>query len=344
MARGKASLFDKLQYLYKTLVHQDGFLTLTQSELVTVIVPVYNRAHAIARSIGSICNQSYRNLDILIVDDASSDDIVSAVEALKDPRVRLIRREKNGGAAAARNIGVDAARGELIAFHDSDDVVVFDKIERQVNLLRSMPEDYIAVYTAVQFYFAADQTNYALMKSYVRPFPDTKLLSGDLSGQTMGANTVNLPTVLVRKSALIAAGPSDELMRNNVDWDLMIRLTRQGKFAFIPEPLYMAEFQHSRQVNSQRISRSAKFSTQSFVRITGKLRHQGYKGEYLAKHYQAASNYLLRVGHVGFARRFMRASLARAPVNPKLWAHYVLSFVPFLHKRLLRLQKKMPKT
>ena len=319
-------------------------MTLTQSELVTVIVPVFNRAHAVARSIGSICSQSYRNLDILIVDDASSDDIVSAVEALKDRRVRLIRREKNGGAAAARNIGVHAAKGELIAFHDSDDVVVFDKIERQVNLLHSMPADYVAVYTAVQFYFAAEESNYNLMKSYVRPFPDTKLLSGDLSMQTMGANTVNLPTILVRKTALIAAGPSDELMRNNVDWDLMIRLTKQGKFAFIPEPLYMTEFQNSQQVNSQRISRSAKFSTQSFVRISGKLRHQGYTGSQMAKHYQIASNYLIRIGHFGFARKFMRASLAQAPVNPKLWAHFALSFVPFLHRRMLRLQHKVPKT
>ena len=324
-------------------MQQDGFLKLTQSELVTVVVPVFNRAHAIARSIGSICCQSYRNLEILIIDDASSDDIGAAVEALKDPRVRLIRRDKNGGAAAARNIGVQAAAGDLIAFHDSDDVVVFDKIERQVKLLQSLPADYVAVYTAVHFYFAADESNYTSMKSYVRPFPDTKLLSGDLSSQMMVANTVNLPTIVVRKSALLAAGPSDELMRNNVDWDLMIRLTKQGKFAFIPEPLYLTEFQNSKTVNAQRISRSTKFSARSFVRIAGKLRRQGLKGKPLAKHYSISSNYLLRIGHVGFARKFMRASLAHDPNNPKLFIHLVLSYVPMLHRKLMRYQSKIPK-
>jgi glycosyltransferase involved in cell wall biosynthesis len=303
---------------------------------------VFNRAAIIARPIGSLLAQSYRNIEVLIVDDRSSDDIAGAVAALGDDRVRLVHREKNGGAAAARNSGVAAARGEWIAFHDSDDVCSYDKIERQVRLLLSLPEDYIGVYTAVHYYMAVDEASYSKMISYIRPFPHMAPLSGDMFRQTLNENTFNLPTLLVKKHALVAAGPSDELMRNNVDWDLAIRLTQQGKFAFIPEPLYETQIHLSQTVNKQRISRSAKFSAQSFVRITGKLRHQGFGGAPLAKHYQTTANYLLRHGRHGFARRFMRAALAMTPFKPKLWAHYVLSFLPSLHGQVRAQQKKLP--
>ena len=115
-------------------------------DLISVVIPVYNRAHEIARSVGSICRQSYQNLEILVVDDCSADDIEGAVAALKDRRIRLIKRNKNGGAAAARNTGLAAATGDLVAFMDSDDISVFDRFEQEMKLLCSLPEDHIGVY------------------------------------------------------------------------------------------------------------------------------------------------------------------------------------------------------
>jgi glycosyltransferase involved in cell wall biosynthesis len=308
---------------------------LETGDLVSIIVPVYNRAHLIARSVGSLCTQSHRNLEVLIVDDCSSDDIEGAVAALNDPRVRLVRRAVNGGAAAARNTGLAAARGELIAFHDSDDVCVFDKIERQMALLRNLPGDYIGVYTAVLFHYSLSEADYPKMKTYVRPFPQEVPLSGDLARRTLKGNSFNLPTLLVRKSALIAAGPSDELMRNNVDWDLALRLTRQGKLGFITEPLYLTQIHLSSTINKQRISRSARYSAQSFTRITGKIRHAGFVDAALAGHYRTAARHFMRLGRPGFARRFLRAAMAITPFAPKLWAHYLLSYTPGVRARLL---------
>lgn len=304
------------------------------TDLVSIIVPVYNRAHLIARSVGSLCVQSHKNLEILIIDDCSSDDIETAVAALGDPRVRLVRREKNGGAAAARNTGLAEARGDFIAFHDSDDICTFDKIARQMALLQQLPADYIGVYSAVLFHYSLDEADYAQMKAYVRPFPHEAPLSGDLAQRTLRGNSFNLPTLLVRKSALLAAGPSDALMRNNVDWDLALRLTRQGKLGFSPEPLYLMQVHLSEGINLQRISRSTKFSAQSFVRITGKIRHQGYGGPDLALHYTTAARHLLRLNRPGFARRYLRAALVITPFNPKLWAHYLVSYAPKLHSQL----------
>ena len=304
------------------------------TELVTIIVPVFNRAPLIDRSIRSLCAQSHRNIEILIVDDASTDDIEGAVRAIGDPRVRLVRRARNGGAAAARNTGVAEAKGDLIAFHDSDDICVFDKIERQVAELAALPQDYIGTTSSVIFYYSLSEADYPKMKTYFRPYAHEAPFSGDLSARTLRGNSFHLPTLLVKKSALIAAGPSDELIRNNVDWDLALRLTRQGKLGFSPEPLYLMQVHLSEGINQQRISRSTKFSAQSFVRITGKIRHQGYGGPDLALHYTTAARHLLRLNRPGFARRYLRAALAITPFNPKLWAHYLLSFAPKLHSQL----------
>jgi glycosyltransferase involved in cell wall biosynthesis len=315
---------------------------LPDPDLVTIIVPVFNRAHLIARSVGSLCRQSHADLDILLVDDCSSDDIEGAVAAIGDPRVRLVRRATNGGAAAARNTGLAEARGDYVAFHDSDDICTHDKIERQLALLKSLPADYIGVYCPVIFHYSLEEAQYSRMKAYVRPFPHEAPLSGDLSTRTLGGNSFNLPTLLAKKSALIAAGPSDELMRNNVDWDLALRLTRQGKMGFLPEPMYLTQIFLSKSANAQRISRSARYSAQSFVRITGKIRHAGLASPVLAGHYASAARHLLKVGHPGFARRFFRAALALTPLKPKLWAHLALSYAPGLHARVQNRSKAHP--
>lgn len=322
---------------------------MSQSDLVSVIIPVFNRAHLVARSVGSLCRQSHENLEILVVDDCSSDDIEAAIAAIGDPRVRLLRRSRNGGAAAARNTGVVEARGDYIAFHDSDDTCSFDKIERQLAHLQSLPPDYIGVYCPVIFYTNLDEADYAQMSTYVRPYPRAASLSGDLSAITLDGNSFNLPTLLVRKAPLISSGLCDELLRNNEDWDLALRLTRQGKIGFVPEPMYFTQVSPTRavsvslvqNVNGRRISRSARYSAQSFVRITGKMRHAGLKSAAMASHYASAARYLLLIGHPRLARRFFRAALFINPTNPKLWVHLLVSYFPQLHVLLQNRSQKI---
>ncbi len=97
----------------------------TRYSLLSVIVPVYNSAAWLRPCLDSICNQSYRNLEILCVNDCSPDNSadILAEYAARDPRIRIINREQNGGVAAARNSGLDAATGELLTFVDPDDTV-----------------------------------------------------------------------------------------------------------------------------------------------------------------------------------------------------------------------------
>lgn len=300
---------------------------LDYGSLISIVMPVYNRAHLVPRVVGSICAQTYRNLEIIIVDDCSTDAIADAVAAIDDPRIRFLRHAKNGGVAVARNTGVAAATGEWIAFHDSDDICVHDRIELSARRLAELPEEYIGVYGTRLYYSIVSVPDYGRMRTHTRPFAGEHPLTGDLAARTMENNILNFPTLLVKRSALLAAGPSDPLLRRNVDWDLSLRLTRQGKFDFLTETLILTPYPLDKSTKSQRVTGSKLHGARSYARITGKLRRQGFSGPAMAAHYTNAARYLLRLDRPGFARRFLRASLAQAPGQPKVWAMYALSYV-----------------
>lgn len=305
--------------------------------LVSVIVPVFNRAHLIGRSVGSLVHQSYANLDIVLADDCSTDDLEGAVAALGDPRVRIVRRETNGGASAARNTGVAAAKGELIAFHDSDDIAVGHKIETQVRALQRLDDTYIGIYTAVLSFSDGDESRYGGMQVRIFPPPGTAPLSGDMHTRTVQGNVMNLPTMLLRKEAVIKAGGFDARLGNNNDWDFTLRLTKLGKFHFIPEPLYMVPEQREDD-RSGKISRSVAKSAKSFSFITGKLRREGIRSPELALHYATTAAFLLQLGRGRFARRYLRASLAIRPIAPRVWGRYMLSYMPGLYLKIRELR------
>lgn len=188
--------------------------------LVSVILPTYNRTGLLERAMASVLAQDYRAIELIVVDDASSEDIAAVVEGFGDPRARCLRCERNVGAAAARNVGLEAARGEFIAFQDSDDLWLQDKLRKQVDALRVAGPDIGFVYTDVA----------RLAENMLNIFP----------GRTLGQDRQRLSDValgdgilfsytqswLVRADALRAAGPFDPAFRRWEDWDLCIRLTR----------------------------------------------------------------------------------------------------------------------
>ncbi len=108
---------------------------------VSVILPTHNRAHLVGRAIRSAIGQSFEDLEVLVVDDGSSDDTEAVVRAIPDTRIRYLRREEQAGCSAARNFGMDAARGDHVAFLDSDDEWLPEKLERQLERLEMARDD-----------------------------------------------------------------------------------------------------------------------------------------------------------------------------------------------------------
>lgn len=107
------------------------------NELVSVIMPSYNTANFIEESINSVLNQTYQNFEIIIVDDCSTDNTDEVVEGIKDERIKYIKNEKNSGAAVSRNRALREAKGKWIAFLDSDDVWLPEKLETQINFMKN---------------------------------------------------------------------------------------------------------------------------------------------------------------------------------------------------------------
>ena len=103
--------------------------------MVSIVVPVYNAARYIRKTIDMVCEQTYKDWELILVDDASADnsaEIISDIIESSGKRIRLIRKERNAGAAEARNTGIDASAGRYIAFLDADDVWMPDKLEKQI--------------------------------------------------------------------------------------------------------------------------------------------------------------------------------------------------------------------
>lgn len=111
-------------------------------EVISVIIPAYNRENTIAASINSILNQTYKDIEVIVVDDGSTDGTAAAVQSIKDSRV-IYHFQENAGACVARNTGVRLAKGEYIAFQDSDDYWHSDKLEKQLAILQEHSPDVV---------------------------------------------------------------------------------------------------------------------------------------------------------------------------------------------------------
>ena len=104
---------------------------------VSVIIPVYNSSLYLEECINSIVNQTYKNLEIIIVNDKSTDDSLKIISKFKDKRIKVINLKKNHGVAVARNKGVMASTGDYICYIDSDDYWSLDKIEKQIKFIKN---------------------------------------------------------------------------------------------------------------------------------------------------------------------------------------------------------------
>ena len=110
--------------------------------MISVVIPSYNRALLVKRAAESVLAQSYKDLELIVVDDGSIDDTASIIKSLSDSRVRYVY-QKNSGACVARNNGIEHANGEYIAFHDSDDIWRVDKLECQLKYLEANQADVV---------------------------------------------------------------------------------------------------------------------------------------------------------------------------------------------------------
>ena len=215
--------------------------------LVSVVIPVYNRAHLISRAISSALAQTYRNLEIIVVDDASTDDLAVTLSKLADPRLRCMSHPRNRGAAAARNTGIAASAGEFVAFLDSDDVWLPDKLVHQVTAMRGQSPEVAGHVCAYDCLKIGDRP-----RVIVSDWDSHSFRRSQLFGCTCGPGT----TLLCRRDVFTAIGPFDEELRRLEDWDWLLRLSEKG-YRLLASPAVLARVEVGSGASGQNVIAAA---------------------------------------------------------------------------------------
>lgn len=200
--------------------------------LVSVVVPVFNRERTIRYCLDSILNQTYRNLDVVVIDDNSSDNTINIVKSYSDSRLRVIECRTNGGAQVARNIGIKAAQGEWVAFLDSDDNWVLEKIEKQIKVIRDLDwNKYVVVHSDG---IVQDEVN---NKTY--QFDIDRFDGENVYNKLLSKPGPFFQAILTSKIALEKIGYLDEKVPSYQEWDTAIRLGKICRFIQLSEPLFI---------------------------------------------------------------------------------------------------------
>jgi glycosyltransferase involved in cell wall biosynthesis len=217
------------------------------NQLVSVIIPTYNRADLIGRAIASVIAQIHQNLEIIVVDDASTENIDQAIAHIDDPRLQYIRHPTNLGGSAARNTGIKAAQGEFVAFLDSDDTWLPDKLQLQLAEISKVNiSDNLVCYSQFQ----------SSPKVFYAPsvFPTRGKQPQETVADYLWASQGEMLTssLLMHRSLAQRTLFQPGLIKHQ-DLDFVIRLEQQGAvFVFVPQVLTIWH----NEVRGDRISRN----------------------------------------------------------------------------------------
>ncbi len=197
--------------------------------VVSVVVSTYNRQKKLARALLSAINQSLKDIEIIVVDNASTDGTEELVRQFHDPRVRYIRHEANAGGGAARNTGIRAAGAEYIALLDDDDQWSPQKLEKQIAKMRQAPVQTGLVYVGTEIY----DEHKSIVRQVNHPHYRGEVYQQLLLGTILGSVT----SVLVKKECFIKSGLFDETLTSCQDWDMWLRIAQHFEFDFVDEIL-----------------------------------------------------------------------------------------------------------
>ncbi|MCB9948490.1 MAG: glycosyltransferase family 2 protein [Rhodospirillaceae bacterium] len=198
-----------------------------RSPLVSVVIPVHDRALIVPRAIGSALGQTVTDVEVIVVDDHSADDLASTLDNLADPRLRTIRQPDRRGAAAARNAGIRAARGRYIAFLDSDDEWLPEKLHCQLEALDRHRDKTRLVVTGCHLDRGAGR------REQRAPPTSADQRAVILSGQAFSLGS----TGLIDRTTFLQVGCFDESLHRLEDWDWLLRYSQTHDLLPVPQPL-----------------------------------------------------------------------------------------------------------
>lgn len=263
---------------------------------VSIILPFYNRAATLRRCIESVLAQTFKDWEVVAVDDGSSDGSRAVVEGFADPRICVLSHNQNRGVAAARNTALAAVRGEWVALLDSDDEWLAEKLEKQ---LAGLGRAIHCNLSSTNFYFVRDGR--------------TRLLPGKVTGSL--ARTLHCEcrfgfgsTLLIRRTVALELGGFDPELPRHEDWDWVLRAAEAGHtLAFVNQPLVWVHC-----VDRPRVEVFAPSTERFLLKHASELDRRGehYHREVVAYHYMSVASMAYEQRKYRLGHRYLLRSLA----------------------------------
>jgi O-antigen biosynthesis protein len=289
----------------------------TVRPLVSVVVPTYNRAHLITRTLQSVLGQTCGEFEVLVVDDGSTDETEHIVRSCSDERVRYLRQPSNSGVSAARNRGLREARGTFIAFLDSDDEWMPRKLERQVALFRRVPEEVGLVYTGVET-VREDGTT-----TVERPQE-----RGNVYREMLWRNVIHGggSNAMMRREVVATAGFFHEGLAAIEDYEYWLRISRCFAVDFVDEPLVRYHDRRAGQRRSRALAANLEARWWLYRRHVDEMRRAGVAHLFFLKTIRWAMGFP-HVDHHAI-RRLAAQAVREAPASRMAWAMLVRVALP----------------
>ncbi len=302
--------------------------------MVSVIVPTYNRAHLLGRALQSILKQTYKDFEVIVVDDGSTDNTMDVVRFFRALKINYIKHSENKGEPAARNTGVKAARGEYVAFLDSDDEWLPEKLEKEMDVFKKEPSRLGVVYSDMcEIERNGDR---CIWKSPTFMPEDGLFYKRALKYHIYG---IGIGSAVVKKECFGKAGLFDERLSYYVDLDFFIRLSKHYYFYHIREPLmnYHVTSDSFRWVTSAHIESEELILKKYFDDIK-----QDRKT--LSTHYWRMGRFLCMHNDAKKSRPYLVKAIFAYPLNYKAIVFLILSIfgnrIFFAIKKKKRTSKK----
>jgi glycosyltransferase involved in cell wall biosynthesis len=296
---------------------------------VSVIIPTHNRAHFLPGAILSVLNQTFQDFEIIVVDDASSDNTSEIVAAFNDERIRFFRHDTNKGGSAARNTGILNSKCDYIAFLDDDDEWLPEKLAKQMDILLASPPEVGCVYTG---YVMVDRTSGRVIDQRL----PTK--RGNLYKDLLMTNCVagGTSSALLRKNCLQKVGLFDENLPRSQDFDLWLRMAKVFLFEYVPEPLFKYY------IHENRISTNLDAQSRGLEIVVKKYRDLPLSKTGYSKEYMSLGVMFCLAGNAKEGRKALVKSIKMAPFRIKPYSYLCLSVLGAHNlQRLIEMKDKL---
>jgi glycosyltransferase involved in cell wall biosynthesis len=290
---------------------------------VSVIIPTYNTAHYLPEAVESVLAQTYTDLELIVIDDGSTDNTKEVIEPYLG-RIVFLETENNGP-SKARNRAIRASSGEYVAFLDADDIWYPDKLDRQMTLF-SKNRKYNLLHSD-----ASETGPYSSQEGSTWFSRFNHVKAGLIFSELLSQNFIILSSVIVKRECLEKVGLFDEELKCWEGYDLWLRIAFKHLIGFVNAPLYMRRLRENSTFFSSRLNEITGIITvmEKWNNDTLRLSEADKKAinQQLRSHYLRLGGYYLGRAHPSQARPALKNSIARG-FSPRAFTYFMLSMFP----------------